>query len=59
MGMTVEFYSADPQALVALFAADLVSEEENEATFIEQLKAYPVADFSFLVNWVKSARILR
>ncbi len=46
MGMTVEFYSADPQALVAIFAADVASEEENEDSFFEQLKAYPVADFS-------------
>ena len=46
MGMTVEFYSADPQALVALFAADLASEGENVDAFLEQLKAYPVADFS-------------
>jgi hypothetical protein len=46
MGMTVEFYSADPQALVALFGADLALEEEEEDTFFEQLKAYPVADFS-------------
>lgn len=46
MGMTIEFYSADPQALVALFAADLASEEEDMDAFFEQLKAYPVADFS-------------
>jgi hypothetical protein len=46
MGMTVEFYSADPQALVSLFAADLASEGENMDAFLEQLKAYPVADFS-------------
>lgn len=46
MGMTIEFYSADPQALVALFAADLASEEEQMDAFFEQLKAFPVADFS-------------
>ncbi len=45
MGMTVEFYSADSQALVALFAAGVTSEEENEDSFFEQLKAYPVASF--------------
>jgi hypothetical protein len=46
MGVTIEFYSANPQALVALFAADLASEEENGETFFDQLKVYPVADFS-------------
>lgn len=46
MGMTVEFYSADPQTFVALFAADLASEGEDVDAFFEQLKAYPVADFS-------------
>jgi hypothetical protein len=35
MGMTVEFYSAD-----------LASEGEDVDAFLEQLKAYPVADFS-------------
>jgi hypothetical protein len=46
MGMTVEFYSADPQALAAFFAADVASEEENEDSFFEQLRVYPMADFS-------------
>lgn len=36
----------EPQELVALFAADLAMNEEDEDTFFEQLKAYPVADFS-------------
>jgi hypothetical protein len=47
MGMTIEFYSAEPQALVALFAAELAWEGENVDVFLEQLKAYPVADFSW------------
>lgn len=46
MGMTVEFYAAEPQEIVALFAADLASEGENVDAFLEQLKAYPAADFS-------------
>jgi hypothetical protein len=46
MGMTVAFYSADPQELVALFAADLTAEEEHMESFVEQLSTYPVADFS-------------
>jgi hypothetical protein len=46
MGMTIEFYAADPQALVALFTGDLASEEENKEAFFEQVKAYPMADFS-------------
>ncbi len=47
MGLTTEFYSADPQQLVALFVADLASEDDNGEAFFEQVKAYPVADFSF------------
>ena len=46
MGMTVEFYSADPKVLVALFVADLASAEENGEAFFEQVKAYLMADFS-------------
>ena len=43
MGMTVEFYSADPPQLITLFA----TENNSDVTFFEQLKTYPVADFSF------------
>lgn len=46
MGMTIEFYSAEPQALVAVFAADAASEEGMGDSFFGQLKAYPMADFS-------------
>lgn len=46
MSMTVEFYSANPDAFVAIFEADLANDDEDDETFFEQLKAYPVADFS-------------
>lgn len=46
MSMTVEFYSANPDEFVALFAENLVNDDEDGEAFFEQLKAYPVADFS-------------
>jgi hypothetical protein len=46
MSMTVEFYSANPAELVAIFETDLVNDDEDGEAFFEQLKAYPVADFS-------------
>lgn len=46
MSMTVEFYSANPDELVAIFAADVSTDDEDDEAFFEQLKAYPVADFS-------------
>ena len=47
MGMTVEFYSADPQTLTALFTSDMASDGEHEDAFLSQLHTYPVADFPF------------
>ncbi len=45
MGMTIEFYSAEPQEFQALFL------ERNEVgdvdSFFEKLENYPKADFSF------------
>lgn len=47
MSMTVEFYSANPDALVALFEAyPAIDDEDEDEVFFEKLKAYPVADFS-------------
>jgi hypothetical protein len=45
MGMTLEFYSAEPQEIQALFIAR--SESGNFERFFEQIEIYPVADFSF------------
>jgi len=45
MGMTIEFYSAEPQEIQALFSAR--SESEDFDRFFEELGSYPVADFSF------------
>ena len=42
MGTTMEFYSADPQQLTALFEGGV----KNGAEFFQQLHAYPMADFS-------------
>ncbi len=39
MGMTLAFYAADPQELVALFATDMDWGEEGEETFFAQLSA--------------------
>jgi hypothetical protein len=50
MGMTIQFFAADAQELVSLFAAEFVPVHENEDTFdafLDQLSKYPVADFSF------------
>ncbi len=44
MGITVEFYSAHPQELKALFSAEV--NEEDDQVFFEKLRDYPVADFS-------------
>lgn len=41
MGTTIEFYSADPQEFITLFSS------EDEQTFVDKLKTYPMADFSF------------
>ena len=41
MGTTIEFYSADPQEFIPLFSS------EDEQTFVDKLKTYPIADFSF------------
>ena len=49
MGMTVQFYAADAQELISLFAAEFTLVHENEDTFdafLDQLSTYPVADFS-------------
>ncbi|HEU5374332.1 MAG TPA: hypothetical protein VFV38_02750, partial [Ktedonobacteraceae bacterium] len=46
MGMTLAFYSADANELVALFAAGADCDEQDEETFFAQLDTYPVADFS-------------
>ncbi len=50
MGMTVQFYSADVQELVALFSAEFTPVHENTDTFdafLDQLTTYPRADLSF------------
>ena len=41
MGMTIEFYSANPQELIEIF-----SSEEDEELFFKTLETYPNADFS-------------
>ena len=41
--MTIEFYAAHPQELVALYARQNIDGD----AFFEQLATYPVADFSF------------
>jgi hypothetical protein len=41
LGTTIEFYSADPQGFIPLFSS------EDEQTFVDKLKTYPMADFSF------------
>ena len=45
MGMTIECYSAEPQAILALFAARNASGDLD--SFFEKLETYPVVDFSF------------
>lgn len=45
MGMTVEFYSAEPRELLELFSVRNADEDFN--AFFEKLEVYPVADFSF------------
>jgi hypothetical protein len=45
MGMTIEFYSAEPQEIQALFSAR--SESEDFDSFFEKLGTYSIADFSF------------
>ena len=50
MAMTVEFYSADPQALATLFAEDMASDGGNEDAFLRELSTYPVAEFAFHVQ---------
>ena len=41
MGATIEFYSAEPQEFITLFSL------EDEQLFVDKLKTYPMADFSF------------
>ena len=41
MGTTIEFYAADPQEFIPLFSS------EDEQTFIDKLKTFLMADFSF------------
>ncbi len=45
MGIAIEFYSAEPQEILALFSAR--NESGDDDTFFEKLENYPIADFSF------------
>ena len=45
MGMTIEFYAAEPEEFVELFATTDATGDFDR--FFEQLETYPVADFSF------------
>ena len=42
MGTRMEFYSADPQQLMALFTGGA----RDDMDFFQRLSAYPMADFS-------------
>ena len=48
MGMTIAFYSAQPQEIQALFSAR--NENQDFEAFFEKLESYPVADFSFQLH---------
>lgn len=45
MGMTIKFYSAKPQEILALFSTR--DESGDFDSFFEKLDNYPMADFSF------------
>jgi len=48
MSLTIEFYSAEPQEVQALFSAR--NENGDFERFFEKLENYPKADFSFHVH---------
>jgi hypothetical protein len=49
MGLTIEFYSADPKELAELFAAEASAEIDFD-TYTDRLESYPMADFSLRLD---------